>query len=457
MFPIASIFSKTISTRLIIFLSLFFVFNPAFAQQKNTLIEDDYETLKGKIRLYFNSSVDRSLMYAEQMAKSTNYKHLAFANGAMTVLYQSKGNIKESQKKYKAALYYLEKMPESHDKIQMKSYVYNYGAIAQFIRGNYSEAFENYQKSLKFSTQIGDIKQIIKIKANIALVHEAVGNYQLSIKNLKYMNDFVDQKEGFFTKEEMLNYKSNNSRGLGTAYEGYFMKNLSKRYLLDSAEYYYKRTVKYSQNFIENTVSAKLSLGNVYGWKNDFKNAEKMYYEVAFLAKQNNLLGILGTANYNLADIYYTTKNYDKALVFYKKSDSISMISGNTLDYLKSNYYQAKIYALLKQPYLAYQHSKIYLANYEKYETKISKEALEVNYKQGVNNLTAEMLSLEKEYKKDLFLNRVLTVLCVLLFLGISFLLIRNVRAKNKARKNMVVLIAKSKTKKVELSNKIEV
>ena len=446
MFSIPSIFSKTISTRLIICLLFFFVFNPVFPQQKNTLIEDDYETLKGKIRLYFNSSVDRSLMYAQQMAKSTNYKHLAFANGAMTVLYQAKGNIKESQKKYKAALYYLEKMPELRDKIQMKSYVYNYGAIAQYIRGDYSEAFENYQKSLKYSTQIGDVKQIIKIKANIALVHEAVGNYQLSIKNLKYLNDFVDQNEGFFTKEEMLNYKSNNSSGLGTAYEGYFMKNLSKKYLLDSAEYYYKKTIKYSQNFIENKVSAQLSLGNVYGWKNDFKNAEKMYCEVVFLAKQNNLLGIMGTANYNLADIYYTTKNYDKALVFYKKSDSISMISGNTLDYLKSNYYQAKIYALLKQPYLAYQHSKIYLDNYEKYEAKINKEALDVNYKQGTNDLTAEMRSIEKKYKRDLFLNRVLTVFCGLLFLGISFLLIRNIWAKNKAKKNTVFLIAKSKT-----------
>ncbi len=368
----------------IYFFLFFFVFTATFSQQKNAVIEEDYETLKGKIRLYFNSSTDRALMYAKQMAKSSNYEHLAFANGTMTVFFQQKGNTKESEKRYKAAFYYLEKMPDSRNKLQMKSYVYNYGAIAEFCRGNYSKALENYQEGLKFSTQIGDTKQTIKIKNNIALLNQAIGNDRLAIKNLKSLNDFVDQNKGVFTKEELLNYKSNNNLGLGTAYEGYFMKNLSKRYLLDSLEYYYKKTVYYSQNFIENKVSAQLSLGNVYNWKSDFKNAEKMYFDVVFSAQQNNFTSFAGTAYYNLGDIYYTTKKYDKALVFFKKCDSVAAITkNNTIDYLKSNYYQAKIYNILKKPDLAHKHSKVYLDNYEQYEAKISKEALDVNYKQG--------------------------------------------------------------------------
>jgi hypothetical protein len=39
------------------------------------------------------------------------------------------------------------------------------------------------------------------------------------------------------------------------------MKNSSKRHLLDSAEYYYKKTINYSQNFASNKIVAKLSLG----------------------------------------------------------------------------------------------------------------------------------------------------------------------------------------------------
>ena len=432
-----------------IYIFLFFlVLTTTFAQQKNTVIEDDYEILQGKIRLYFNSSVDRSLMYAEQMAKSSNYEHLAFANGVMTVLIQWKGNTIGSKKRYKAALYYLEKMPESDDKMQMKSYVYNYGGLAESARGNYSKALENYQQGLKFSLQLRDVKQIAKLKGNIAFVNERVGNYQLAIKNLKYLNDFVYENENVFSREELLNYKSNNNIGLGSAYEGYFMKNLTKKYLLDSVEFYYKKAIEYSQNSTFCTISAKLSLGNVYNWKQDFKNAKKMYFDVVSLAQQNNDKEGECIANYNLGDIYYSTKRYNKALVFFKKCDSLAAITkNNTIDYLKSNFYQAKIYTILKQPDLAYTHSKIYLDNYEQYEAKISKEALEVNYKQGTDDLIVEMRSIEKKYRQDLFLNRILNVFYVLLFVGVVFHLIKNI----KARKSMIALFEESKAKRTEL------
>ena len=450
MFRIFTPLSKTnLITLIICVLSLF---STAFSQQKNTVIEDDYETLQGKIRLYFNSSVDRSMMYAQQMAKSTNYKHLAFANSAMTVFFQAKGNIKESQKRYKAAIFYLEKMPESRDKVQMKSYVYNYGAITESNRGNYSKALENYHIALKYADQIHDIKQLVKIRGNIAVLNEAVGNYKLSIKNLKYLINFINENKDIFTKTELLNHKSNFNRGLGSAYESYFMKNLSKRYLLDSTEHYYKKTVFYSQNFLENKIVAKLSLGNVYNWKYDFKNAEKTYLDVVFLAQKNNQISTLSIANYNLADVYYSSKQYDKALIFYKKSDSIAEISGNplnTIDYLKSNFYQAKIYTILNKPDLAYKHSKIYLENYEKYEAKLSEEALEVNYKQGVKDLTAEMLSMEKKYEEKLFLRRVLYVFYILLFIGVLFFVIKSRILKSKAEKEISSLVEKSTVKKL--------
>lgn len=431
--------------RLIISFLLLFVLNVGFAQKKQ-ISEQEYLRLQDKIRLHFNANVDSALVYTYQLEKSNDNKHLAFANGAMTVFFQRKGNIKESKKRYQAAFYYLEKMPESDDKTQMRAYIYNYGGLAEWTRGNFSQALENYKTGLKFSTQIGDVKQIIKIKGNIALVNEAVGNYQISIKNLKFLIQFVDENEGVFTKLELLNYKSNYNLGLGTAYESYFMKNLSKRYLLDSAEYYYKKTINYSQNSVDNKISAQLSLGNLYNWKHDFKSAEKTYYDVIFLAQQNNITDVVGIANYNLGDIYYTTKKYDKALVFFKKCDSVAAISNtNTIAYLKSNFYQAKIYNILKQPDLAYKHSKIYLDNYEQYEAKLSKEALEVNYKQGVDELATEMVSIEKKYKNDVFLGRGLKVFYVLLFIGIVFLLIKNIRDKNKANKKMNALIEEFK------------
>ncbi|MFH6965721.1 helix-turn-helix domain-containing protein [Flavobacterium sp. FlaQc-28] len=432
--------------RLIISFLLLFVLNSAFAQESNVMNEKEYLLLQEKIRLNFNANVDSALVYASQMARSKNYKHLAFANGSMTAMFQLKGDSKKSKESYKAALQYLEKIPDSKEKTQLKSYIYNYGGLAETYRGNYGKALEIYQEGMKLSLQINDVKQLVKFKMNIALVNEAVGNYQLSIKNVKQIDRFVDANESVFTKDQFLNLKSNLNRSLASSYESYFMKNSSKRHLLDSAEYYYKKTINYSQNFASNKIVAKLSLGNVYNWKGDYKNAEKTYYDVVFLSSQNNQKDILCVANYNLGDIYFTTKKYDKALVFFKKCDSISAITNaNAIDYLKSNYYQAKIYNIQNKPELAYKHSRIYLDNYEKFEEKLSAEALEVNYKQGVHNLTDEMVTIEERYKNEVLINRGLKIFYVLVFVSVVFLLIKNIRDKNKAHKKMNALIEEFK------------
>lgn len=443
--------------RLIISFLLFFVLNIAFAQHKKALTEEEYLILQEKIRLNYNANVDSALVYASQMAKSDNYKHLSFANGAMTQLFQIKGDTKLSKQKYALALQYLDKVPESRDKTQLKSYIYNYGGLAEWKRGNFSAALEKYQQGMKLSLEIGDIIQIVKFKGNIALINEAVGNYQLSIKNLRQLNDFVDKNEGIFTKEDFLNRKSNINVSLGSSYENYFIKNLDKKFLLDSAEYFYKRAINYSQNFADNKITAKLSLGNIYNWKGDYKAAEKTYYDIVFYSQQNNQPDLLCVANYNLGDIYFTTKKYDKALVFFKKCDSLAEITNsNNIDFLKSNYYQAKIYNLKKEPELAYKHSKIYLDNYEQFQTKLNHEALEVNYKLGVNDLTQEMVVIQEKYQYDVLLNKALKVFYVLLVVGIVFLLIKNIRDKNKAHKKMNALIEEFKAN-IEKKNNAEI
>lgn len=443
--------------RLIISFVLFFVLNTAFAQQKSALTEEEYLILQEKIRLNYNANVDSALVYAKQMSKSNNFKHLAFANGAMTQLFQIKGNTKLSKEKYALALKYLEKVPESRDKIQLKSYIYNYGGLAEWKRGNFSAALDKYQQGMKLSVEIGDVIQIVKFRGNIALINEAVGNYQLAIKNLKQLNDFVDKNEGIFTKEDFLNRKSNINVNLGSSYENYFIKNSDKKFLLDSAEYYYKRAINYSQNFADNKITAKLSLGNIYNWKGDYKAAEKTYYDIVFYSQQNNQPGLLCVANYNLGDIYFTTKKYDKALVFFKKCDSLAEITkSNNIDFLKSNYYQAKIYNLKNEPELAYKHSKVYLDNYEDFQTKLNHEALEVNYKLGVNDLTQEMVVIQEKYQYDVLINKALKVFYVLLVVGIVFLLIKNIRDKNKAHKKMNALIEEFKAN-IEKKNNAEI
>ncbi|QOG02884.1 tetratricopeptide repeat protein [Flavobacterium sp. MDT1-60] len=430
-----------------IFYFLFFlILTTTFGQQKNAVIEDDYEILKEKIRLYYNADNDRALMYAEQMAKSSNYEHLAFANGVMSCLLQRKGEVEKSKEKYNKAFVYLAKIPDSKAKKSLTADIYNYGGLTEWIRGNFSAALEEFQKGIEISSQLGDIKQIIKFKANIALVNESVGNYQLSIKNSRELLEFINKNEGLFTDAELLNRKSNLYLALGSAYESYFVDK-GKMEILDSLAYFYKKTIQYSEKFPYNTITAKLSLGNVFNWKGDYKNAEKTYLEVVSLAKQNGNSD-LSAVYYNLGDINLTVKKYNKALSFYKKSDSISLLNDvNTLSYLKSNCYQARIYNILNMPELAHKHSRIYLDQLDEYESKLREERLKVNYKQGEENLTAEMLAIDKTYREDLFFKRLLSASYFIIFFGIIFLLIKNIRDKNRIRKKLIGLIAEPNAK----------
>lgn len=431
--------------RLIISFLLLFVLNVGFAQKKQ-ISEQEYLRLQDKIRFSFNTNVEQGLAYTKELMRSNNIKHLAFATSAASYLYQMKGDTVKCNESYKLSLQYLDRMPESDEKKKLTGYIYNYRGLTEWKRGNFSKALDNYQKGMKFSLAAEDVIQIVKFKSNIALINEEVGNYQLSIKNLRQNNDFIDKNERVYPREQFQNSKSNINLDLGGSYEGYYIKNQNKKYLLDSAEYFYKKAITYSQNFTTNKISAKLSLGNVYLMKNDFKNAEKIYYDILFLSKQNNSEELLDIANSNLGYLYYSTKKYDKALVFFKKVDSISHKNKTTnSNFLRSNFWQAKIYSSLNEPELAYKYSRIYLDTYEKSEAKLTNEALEVNYRLGVKDLSDEMVSIQEKYKYDVLLSKALRVFYVLLVVGIVFLLIKNIRDKNKAHKKMNALIEEFK------------
>ncbi|MFC0777750.1 helix-turn-helix domain-containing protein [Flavobacterium sp. HJSW_4] len=416
------------------------------AQTNGKLTEEKYLELQNKIRFSANGSYDEGLTYVDQMLKSKNDIHMAFAYGAGSYLYQLKGNADKSEKMYRESVKHLNKIPDSNDKTKLHAYLCNYRGLTYWKRSNYGKALSSYQEGVKLSSKINDVVQIVKFKANIALLNESVGNYQLSIKILRQNEIFLDKNESLYEKEQFQNAKSNTYTNLGNSYEGYYNKNREKTYLLDSAEYYYKKSIAYSDKFIDNKMTSKLSLGNIYLFKKDFTNAEKIYYDISFYAKQTNNEAVYQVASYNLGDLYYSIKKYDRALIFLKKVDSISQ-KNKTIDlsFFKSNYIQAKIYSIKNEPELAYKHSKLYLDSYEKYEGNLREETLEVNYKLGTADLSQEMVSVQEKYKYEVFWNKALKIFYVILVVGIVFFLIKNIRDKNKAQKKMNALIEEFK------------
>ena len=158
------------------------------------------------------------------------------------------------------------------------------------------------------------------------------------------MDAFTDEIEYLYAHDQFIRSKSNINLNLGTFYEKYYANNKSQKKLLDSAEYYYKKTLNYSNNLLVTKINAKLNLGNVYFLKRDMPRAKKNYEEVLFLTKEDeNLVEEYYTTLYNLGNLCFTQNKYDESLVYFLKMDSIYKLNKIEKEQsINSNYYLAK-------------------------------------------------------------------------------------------------------------------
>ncbi|MET0759851.1 MAG: helix-turn-helix domain-containing protein [Flavobacterium sp.] len=437
-----------------IYFLLLFITNTIFSQNKTVLSDSEYIILQDKVRSLINSNIDSAFIFADKMERSNNYVHKAFASGAKSYLFQRKGDSIQSKKFYRQAFNFLDKVSMSREKTKLNSYLLNFGGLIDWKNSAFSEALDKYQQGKKLSQSIEDQIQVVKFNNNIALINGEVGNYKLAISASKESDRITDGIEYLYSEDQFIRNKSNINFNLGSFYETYYVRNKSKKNLLDSAEYYYKKSINFSKNLIINKVVAQKNLGNIYYLKNDFGDAEILYQSMLMTTKENGMTSEYCNVNYNLGDLYFTLKKYNKALVFFQKVDSIYISSKiNHLEYTNSNYYQAKIYDIYKNQEKALMHSKIYLDNFEKNESKLNEETLEVNSKLGNLNLKKEMDDVQKEYKNKVLLKKIASVFFAVLFVCLLVFLIKSAKEKKKTNEKINALIEEYKDN-LDKSNK---
>ncbi|MFV8347621.1 helix-turn-helix domain-containing protein [Flavobacterium sp. ZB4P13] len=406
----------------------------------------EYLILQDKVRMLTNSNIDSAFIYTNRIGNSSNNFHKGFAAGAESYLFQIKGDSIKSRQIYKEAFIHLNKISPSKEKRKLNAYLLNYGGLSDWKRGSFSKALDKYQEGEKLSESIGDQIQVVKFKNNIALIKGEVGNYKSAISTSKQTNKILDEIGYLFSKEQFSINKSNVNLNLGKFYEDYYKKNNGRTELLDSAQFFYNKAVIYSEEMSYNKVRAIMNLANIYYLKNNFIEAEKNYQSVLIIAKDNDFENEYFKTIYNLGNLYYFNKDYKKALIFLKKVDSAYYSKkNNQMEFLKSNYYQAKIYSSVNNLEEAAKHSEIYLSNYEKSEFKLNKEITEVNFKLSEEGLKSEMYKIQKGYRYKSMFNR-LTISFFLILVGLLLLLvINNTKKKRIAERKIAELTEKYK------------
>ncbi|UOK43458.1 MULTISPECIES: tetratricopeptide repeat protein [Flavobacterium] len=445
--------------RLFLFFMFFVFSNTLFSQGKGVLNDERASVLEEKIKSSFSSNIDSAYVYASQLESSDDPSHKAFSTACKAYFFQLKSSPFEADKYYQKSLIHLEKVSVSDKKTSLNAFILNIGGLIDWRRTDYNQALEKYQKGRDLSLSIDDYMQVIKFDNNIAMINAEVGNYKQAIAVSREVNRTTDKIKHQYTEEQFIRDKGNVYMNLASFYEQYYF-NIEKNLrltgknekadvnfkLLDSAEYFYKKVVTFSSKFTDRKIRAQINLANIYNTKKDFATAEKVYYNLILLTKNNNFEEEYYNTNFNLGNLYYTTKRYDKALTCFHKVDSIYNIKkmGN-LEFIMSNYYQSKIYSEKNDALKAYKHSEIYLDAFEKNESKITKEVLEVNYSIGLSNLKKEMDDMQVKYKNKVLLRNGLYILIFILFVALLFVLLRNVNQRKEVEKKISSMIAEHK------------
>jgi AraC-like DNA-binding protein len=419
-----------------------------FSQNKNILSNEQYLLLQDKTRAYFNSNIDSSFFYVNKIEESGNIVHKAFAAGVKGYLYAKEGDFTKADKYYSNALQLIKSAPKSYLRTQNEAYIYNYGGMIDWANGKFTEALDNYFIAKKLAESIDDLVQVVKTNNNIALIDSNAGNYNKAIAIARETNRIVDDNRHLYTDSQYTVNKSSINFNLGVYYENQFFKDHAQRKALDSAFYFFDKALTYSDNRIENKVKAQKHLGNICFLKNDFATAEKIYYSVAVASKENSLDVEYYSANFNLGYIYYKQKMFNKSLIYFQKVKLVSDTNNtNFLDYMYSNYFQAKLFELLNDDENALKHSRVYLDYFEKNKSKINEDMLEINYKIGNQDSVKEMNDLQKEYKDRLLFKNIGIGFFSLLFTVLLILVIINYKKRKAAEQKITAVLEEFKFK----------
>lgn len=435
---------------LIFIISLSFVFT--FGQSKYTLSQNEYQKLHDKARFHINSLIDSSFYYANKIELSNNNLHKSFAYGIKSYLYQIKGDSIKSNKFYNTSISYLNKIQSSTEKTKLHSYLLNYKGLAEWKRGNLHKASLFFNNGLKLSESIDDELQIIKFYSNLVNIYFELQNFNLAIKLGNIANSNLEKIHFTLDENQYFNQKSNINLVLGNSYFNKF-KITRNPSLLDSSYLFNKKALEYSNDIINNKVSLNINIATIYLEKKKYKIAEKIYNNALQIAIENKFENKISSIYYNLGYINYVLKLYTKSKYYFHKQDSIFKITPfKESDFIFSNYYLSKIYNSEKDFLNAKKHSSIFLNALEKYNTKIKRNELEVNYNINTKEISKELNSIYN-YNKRIFYFYFI-ILSLILSLACFFLIYNYKKRKKAELKTKEIIKNFQKEKNIELEEK---
>lgn len=229
-----------------------------------------------------------------------------------------------------------------------ESFVLNDIAIAYHYRGIYELALRKHYEALALRQKDSDKKLLAQSYNNIGLLYRARKDYTHAVD---FLHHSLQLKKEINDEQGIVNTTLN----IGSCFQ--FMKKF------DSAYYYANLTEKLARKYEKtgDINGAVCNKGTALKGLQKFSEAGPLLLQALEQGKKDNNTSIILTCLQGLGDIYYSQKQLQKALLYYREGADIAIASGRWKEQLSSFLGTiADCYAALQQYDEAYHYSRKY-------------------------------------------------------------------------------------------------
>ncbi|MBT8274198.1 MAG: tetratricopeptide repeat protein, partial [Bacteroidia bacterium] len=265
---------------------------------------------------YLFSQPDSAFYYAQlayDFAEVRGLKaYMASALNTQGVSFYVKGDYSNALNYYQRSIALSEQIP---DHIRIGRSLTNIGLVYTF-QGDNLRALDYYQRSLKIHEELSDKRGIAKNFGNIGIIYRKQGNYQRALdyyeRSLKIKEEISDKQGSSITLNNIGNiYRT----------QGYYDKALD----------YYQRSLKVKEEIghskgIANSLS---NIGVVYQMQGDFTKALNYYHQSLKIKEEMKDKQGITISLEKIGSLYLEQRNYSKAKEWCERSLKVSEETGS--------------------------------------------------------------------------------------------------------------------------------
>lgn len=416
--------------------------------------EKELEQFKEKFYLNRKIGVDSSLYYMNKMLNTNIASYKTFAFSAIEYL-------KTREKQFVDIQFYKDSIQNYLPKISETKKNHTILFDIHILLGNTNKrrelikpALENYIKAENYAIAANDIERIIKIKGNIALIYQNMGELSKALNQAKKTLSLIEKNKDFLAdKYQLRKYKT--VLNVGAIYTTLLDNTMNHQYA-DSTLFHYNSLLKDKNIQLSSYRYARIyySLGTVYTLKKEYSKASYFLKKSIALFKKNNSFSYLYKSHYNIGYNYLMANNLEKA----KKSFfSVLQIKKDTLldtKYVNTHKYLFEIYLKQNKNDSASYYSNRYHKLLNLASTKENKQIIGAVKVDAENNYNKKIDTLTKNTTKKTYYYITIILGLLLALVASIYLIIKNTKEKKETKKRLSELLNKvSKNEKLKDKN----